>query len=398
MLFVAVVFIAIVVGGLSFAMFQEGRGAAVDVARTDGSVRALELAELGLAKAHVEIISQVDAAGDGVGVLSGSFAGGTWQTTATNSGNEWTVVSTGRTPTGVRRIEQCVRRIPVASFGAGVFTEGTLTMKGGSQTDTYDSRLGDYASQAVNTDAGGTYAMTGGSIGSNSNIVLNGTSVYVRGDATPGPTSTVSVSGGATVTGSTTAAGETEVLTPTPVAEFQGAFNSNNNGNWTFTGGTVTYDAAKMDFRANAGAVVTFPGGTYFFASFTLTGGATARFTGPTKIYVTTSFDASGGGMVNSSHNAEDLLIYAHPYAIPRAVPKSGTQVAINGGADAYMGIYAPAAAFTIGSGDLFGAVVAKTANLGGNAFVHYDVRIGHGGADAILEGVYWVERNPPIR
>jgi hypothetical protein len=392
------VFIAIVVGGLSVATFQEGRGAAVDVARTDGQVRALELAELGLAKAHIEVISLVDAAGDGVGNMSGSFAGGTWTTTATNSGNEWTLVSTGRTPTGVRRIEQRVRRIEVSSFGAGVFTDGTLTMKGGAQTDTYDSRLGDYASQAVNTDAHGTYAMVGGNIGSNSNIVLNGTSVYVRGDATPGPTSSVTIAGGASVQGSTTPAAETEVLTPTPISEFQAAFATNNNGNWTITGGTVTYDATKKDFRAAAGAVVTFPGGTYFFANFVLTGGATARFTGPTKIYVTNTFDTSGGGTVNESHNAEDLLIYAHPYAIPKAVPKAGTQVSINGGADAYMGIYAPAASFSIGSGDLFGAVVAKTATLGGNAFVHYDVRIGHGGANAILEGLYWVERNPPIR
>src|SRR6185436_5293926 len=98
--------------------------------------------------------------------------------------------------------EQAVRRIVTSQFNAAIAAAGAITLSGGlTQTDSFDSRLGTYASQATNVDATGPYAGTGGAIGSNAGISISG--ARVRGDAVPGTASTTSPSGGAVVTGST---------------------------------------------------------------------------------------------------------------------------------------------------------------------------------------------------
>src|SRR5262245_52188208 len=243
-------------------MTLETRGAGTDVDRSDAQVRALELAETGLARAQMEISGEVDRDGDGIGNAHGSFAGGTYSVTATQNGSDWTLVSIGRVPKGLRRIEQGVHRTPGGGMSYGLMATGDITVQGtNTQTDSYDSRLGSYASQATNTDATGTYANTKGGIGTNGNINVGGG--RIRGDAVAGVGGATSISGGGVVTGGTAPRSTPLALPDPPLADFQAALATNDNGNWTNSGASIGYSASKKTFAASGGGTVTFPGGTY---------------------------------------------------------------------------------------------------------------------------------------
>jgi len=302
-------FVTLTVGGLSVAMTLETRGARTDVDRSDAQVRALELAETGLARAQMEIAAKQDHDGDGVGNAHGSYAGGTYAVTATQNGDEWTLVATGSVAKGVRRIEQGVHREPTFAGFFGFLATGDITVSGGNtQTDAYDSRLGSYASQATNTDALGPYAKGGGGLGANGDISVSGGTV--RGDAIPGVGGTTTVGG--VVTGSTKPRSEPLTL-PTPAYdEFVAASLVNDNGNWT-SSGSVSYDPVTKSFSLSGGAKATFPGGTYFFTKFVVSGGSSVEFTGPTKIYDIGAFTTSGGSILNPTGLAKNVSVIVHP-------------------------------------------------------------------------------------
>jgi hypothetical protein len=390
-----VVLTTIALGGLSVALLQENRGATVDVARTEGQIRALELAEMGIARAEIEIASKVDPDGDGVGNIRGNYAGGSYAVTAVASANgvDWTLVSTGQCEKASRRIEEGCRRIPPILWHNALFTQSTVNLSGSTVTDAYDSRLGTYASQAVNTDAAGTYALSGGDIASNGSIIT--TAKEIRGDAIPGPTGTVS--GNGTVTGSTTPSPVSYAFPPPPLADFTAAYNSPDNGNWTSTG-SVVYDANKRILNVSGGATVTFPGGTYFFSTLSVSGNSSIVFTGPTKIYVTVKFDTSGGTIVNTGGYAGDLQVYAHPYDFPIVKEGTSTTVNISGGTGTALCVYGPQADLTVSGGsDVFGSLMVGTAAISGGAFLHYDDKLAANAGPAKVTRAYWVERHLPL-
>ena len=84
-------------------------------------------------------------------------------------------------------------------FPCAVCASGTITLSGGTTTDSFDSSVSGYT---------GYNSLTAGSNGhvrsSNGDISLSGDGTQVKGNATAGGSGTVLVSGGATVTGTTT--------------------------------------------------------------------------------------------------------------------------------------------------------------------------------------------------
>jgi hypothetical protein len=387
--------LAVSIGGLAVVMHQEDRASRIDVGRSEAQIRALELAETGLARAATEVSSLVDSAADGVGNVSATYAGGSYAVTATQNGSDWTLVSTGTVEKSKRR----VRRNPTTAFGAAIAAAGAITLSGGlTQSDSYDSRLGTYASQATNTDAWGAYASTSGGIGSNAGISISG--ARVRGDAIPGSASTTSLSGGAAVTGTTVPRSTPMSLPATPQADFTAALATNDNGSWTSAGGSVTYDAVKKEFVASGGAVVTFPAGTYFFSKFVLSGGSTAKFTGPTKLYDVALFDTSGGTLLNTTGSPSNLVVYAHPYVYAGVTSASPIQVKISGGTGTSLAMYGPTTSVTISGGSsVFGALVANTVTLSGGTYIHYDAALAAtAGVLTALQQIYWREATPPLQ
>jgi hypothetical protein len=402
---IVALFVAIALGGLSFAMLNSSVSSRQTFDRGDNNRRALEAAETGFARAEQEVSSLVDPHGDGPGNLTGTYAGGTFEVTATQDAtykDRWILVARGTHGLSTRTVEECVRRTVNTMYPDALLSKNSLVFDGSNQTDAYDSRLGSYASQAIHSDAGGPYAMEGGDIGSNSGFIqLSGSSVYVRGDAIPGPLHEVTDHGNPTVTGDTTPRKTELTLPPPKLSEFEAAYTTNANGNWTATGGNLTYsDAQKSLSYKGSGGVLTLPGGTYFFSSLSLTGNASIRFTGPTKIYVTESLNLAGGSLVNTG-SPSDLMVFAHPYPLPPGHTPTTTECKVNGGADAGWAFYGPSASLEIGGGvGLFGASTAGQIKISGNSFFHYDKALAEMGilGPALIERIYWRESSLPRR
>ena len=425
-----VVFVTFLLGSLSFAFLQEGLAEKVSVDHRQSSLLALQIAEKGLIEASSEVLSQTDGGSDGVGVVQGSYAGGTYEVAAAQDGtnpDRWTLTARGTHGLSTRRLEIGVRRRENSYFVEGLFSKDALTFNGSTATDAYDSRLGTYASQAVNSDGSGTYADGGGHIGSNRGITLHGSSVTIRGNAIPGPLYETSTSGGPTVWGDILPRRMEIELLPISQAAFEAAFATNDNaellaGAGAATGGSTSngkgkgkgggggagggggsspYDPTTYSLTSSGQGTIDLAGGTYFFTDVRLTGQSALRINGPTIIYVTGDFDVSGGGFVNGTGKPLDFLVHVHPYAIvPGHAPASST-VKIRGGSEASMALYAPGAALTVAGGDdLYGAYVASTITIAGNVRFHYDKALGEvqSKSEVVLERLYWRDLDERLR
>jgi hypothetical protein len=401
---IVALFVALALGGLSFGLLQSSLASRKTFDRAESNVRALEAAETGFVRAEIEVASLVDPHGDGVGTLTGTHGGASFEVTATqdpDAPDRWTLVSRGTSRSSTRTLDECVRRTAHTMFPDALLSRNSLVFGGKNQTDAYDSRLGTYASQAVHSDSGGTYALEGGDIGSNSGFIqLNGSSVYVRGDAIPGPLHTVTDSGNPTVTGDTTPRKNELDLPPPKFSEFEAALATNDNGNWVASGGNLAYDAAERSLEFKSGGVLTMPGGTYFFSELKVSGGARIEFAGPTKIYVTGSIDLSGGVLVNSGPPT-NLLVFAHPYPLPADFTPIVTTAKVKGGSHAGWAFYGPAATLEIGGGTGFwGAATAGQITISGNCYFHYDLALETVGilGPASIERLHWRESTLPRR
>ena len=419
-----VALLTLVLGGLSIGLLTEGLAERASVNQRRSNLVAMQICEMGLIRASMEIFAQKDAAADGIGFASGPFADGRYEVSAVQDvahPDRWVLTARGEYKFAVRRIEVGVRRRAGGEFIEGLFAKDTMTFNGKTQTDAYDSRLGTWSAQAVNADGGGAYASDGGHIGSNGDIVLNGSSVTIRGNALPGPLRETRMSGGPTVWGDIFPRRREIELPPVTLADFQAAMNANANagiaapngggngggnpkvkgGNAGGGGGKSPYNATDMSLTAGSQTVVTLSGGTYFFSDLRLSGQASLLVDGPTIIYVTRDLDVSGGGFVNSSSKPGDLIIYAHPYPLPPGHTPTAAHVKIRGGSQAAMAVYAPGAAVSVaGNDDVFGSFVGSTITVAGNTSFHYDSALGDTGMNerVTLERLYWRDLNEQLR
>jgi Flp pilus assembly protein TadG len=225
----------------------------------------------------------------------------------------------------------------------------SVNISGGSYTDSYNSSLGPYSRASAGSK---------GTVCSNGNISLSGGGT-INGDAHPGIDKTVNASGGSSVTGSKTAL--TEPLNE-PAVNPGNAATVNNNSNIPLT----WFGKTPLDSQGNfslSGDLILMPSGTYYFSSFTVSGGSWFVIMGPTVIYCTGNFDASGGTMFNITNLPVDCQIYS-----------TGTNVALSGGVQFDGVVYAPAANITrSGSADFFGMLIGASLTLSGGGGCHYD-------------------------
>jgi len=395
---------ATMLGGLAFALVQTGFASGRWHDRADDSLQALEAAETGLARAEQEVSSDTDPDGDGVGTLSGTYAGSRFTVTATDDPldpERVKLLAWGQHGMSRRQVEVCVRLKPSAGWGYGAFGRSSTKIGGsGTVTDSYDSRLGTYASQAVNKDAGGAYARSNGGIGSNGTIQLQG---LVHGNANAGPGLTPNLTGGGVVTGNITPLSAPMDLPATPYAEFAAANLINQNGTWTATGSAI-YNPLTKNLAVSGGGTLTLSGGTYFFSSLSLSGGSILKVTGPVKIYITQVGSLGGGGIVNVTGLPANLQIFQHPYALPVGVPpakKFNNTLSVSGGSGSALTVYAPFTDVAVtGSGAVYGAIIADNLQAQGGAQFHYDEALGGlgGSGPPKLARVYWRDLAQPKR
>jgi hypothetical protein len=434
---IGAVILAVAVAGLAYGLVADARSAEQHVERAESSYRALEMAEIGLCRVESSLVEGMirelkRAAGTYTGpslwtteddgtnppflqvvLPETAYGNGTYQVRATcpvtdpqhqHYARRWTVRSHGRwrwadgAQAAQRWLEAGYWLRPESAFVDGLLALEEMEIGGTVTTDSYDSESGTYASQV---DPVTGIADFGGSVGSNTSYIEGNGTIVVNGDAIPGPDDEVTLIGGATVTGETEPRNEERTFSPTPIGEFQAAYNEFSGGTYDRTtktysvGGTAKIIADSgvsvndpsgryFDFRFSGTGTVTFTGGTYFFNTLDVSGGITMKFTGtePTKIYITEALNAGAATFINATPGQvpANVQIYAHPYPIPMAprLPGSSTEwtpeVKLAGGPDSAWVLYGPEAKLTLtGGSDFFGAAVSRWIDIQGTAEYHYD-------------------------
>lgn len=411
---VPVAFLIILLAGLSVGFVQEGLSERTSLQHQETSLRAFELAEAGLVRAEMEVRSQFDLSTDGLGNVSAALAGGAYQVAATQEpggmGTEqfWTLASRGSYGQSSRRVSVRLRVVPTTLFSYGLFAKNNVTFDSDVQTDSFDSQIGTYASQAIHNDVGGAYADPTGHVGSNANILFN-SSARVRGDAVPGPTGVTALLNGNTylpLGGSTYVAGDTaprgelfEVPDP-PLADFQTAFAANNKGGIVVKAG-VAYSAASRSLTLSGASVTTLTGGDYFFKDLLIGGTSQLNVAAPSRIFVTGRLEFTSAGKANAGGNAQNLQVFAHPYDMTGLAGRAVAPVRLNSTGKSTLAVYAPARDVeSTTASETYGAVVGRTIGFNATAKIHFDralLKI-KGLGETLSERIFWREPVPPRR
>jgi hypothetical protein len=275
--------------------------------------------------------------------------------------------------TSRKMVQAEVALTPNPPFPYGLFATGTgcaaLQLGGGATTDSFTSAGGQtYATSATNT---------GGDVGANGNVLLNGNSTQIGG-AVGVPNATT----GACPAGLTTVGGA-GFLPPTTVNKLQAAgpytfptppppnpMPPTTDLNLTKNGGNLV-PGTYGNITQTAGGTLTLAPGTYNINSLTLLGNATLVISPDGSITINvagqgtaTPVDLSGGSVSNLSQIANNFLIN---------YGGTGT-IKLSGGAQTYITVNAPNADIKVtGGSDLYGSVIGKTITDLGGTHYHYD-------------------------
>src|SRR6185503_7556709 len=196
-------------------------------------------------------------------------------------------------------------------FVATLNSKDVMTLNEGVMIDSFDSAQGPYASQAVNSGHGYTYAGANGDVRSNADIVLNARAT-VFGDATPGPTSGVSFATGSFVSGAIEPAQEPFVFPPIEFPTFTPQGNYTVAPLGTRTLGPGNYDFDAFTIGKDARLTITGPA-TIVVDSFT--GGKTAKLdidatNGPVTFHVRGAYTHISGFQCNAVGSSPMALAF----------------------------------------------------------------------------------------
>ncbi|MFH1745870.1 MAG: TadG family pilus assembly protein [Planctomycetota bacterium] len=249
-----------------------------------------------------------------------------------------------------------INRHAVALVGSGTCAgiwglEGVI-LNGDILTDSYDSTEGSYGPGNIRPN---------GDVCSCRDIVVNG-SANIHGDAIYGE-------GYAFIPHGTSY----EVLglidysvcgTPSFDADFERAAMENDNETIGLTyKGRDPFRGKPWDLTLAANDHLTLYGGTYYFTSAKIASQAYIEIDGPTTIYVDGPAFFTGGGLVNSSEDPYDLIIYAN-----------GDTVDMSGNSEFYGAVIAPESEVLLhGTSDFYGTILSRVLNMRGDPVIHVD-------------------------
>jgi hypothetical protein len=292
---------------------------------------------------------------------------GDFTTTAVlNANGTYTVTSSGVFDRKIAVLQAVLKKNPTSVFTFAAFGKDGVGGNGGIFTDSYDSRKGTYASQAIHSYGGITYANAHGDLGSNGSITVNGSSATVFGNVSPGPAGTFTAAGTPTIIGSTA---NLPTVRNLPSYVYQRPTTFTDLG--SFKNGTITagtYVAAQIDGKIliNGNVKVYLEGNSSFtgMESIEISSGSSL------EVYVKegVSVKFAGQGVVNASGLPENFKIYS----------ASKEDLDLTGNATLAGVVYAPDSDIKIsGNGASYGAIVGRYITLcgaGGDiAGFHYD-------------------------
>ena len=370
--------------------------------------RAFYLAEAGI----TESMAAIRAGGTG-GIGSearpAALGGGLLWATATDAGDGVTrVVVTAMAGGGRCALEAYLRAGSSESqmFDMMIFSKDTLSIDSNQLIDSYDSSLGTYASQAVNTLSGVDYANTNGDLGSNDSIRIS-SNTLVMGDATPGPSGSVSLDSGVHVEGSTLSATSERTMEPLTRPDVAGGGNMTISGTTSIGPGTIGYGSLKLG--SSSTLVVTGPAEIAVLGKMEVGEDATLEIDatdGPVTFYVNGTFKYNEDAHISTSSGSPADVVFAFD---------SGNPIRFPAGIDFFGAIYAPNAPISIDSNSEFwGAIVAESITMSSGTKFHFDeylltrtmqsegdaneVSVLYWGRTSVPDQAYMSDRRDPFR
>lgn len=230
----------------------------------------------------------------------------------------------------------------------GIWGLENVNVPGNPSTDSYNSTEGPYSSLTAYSNgdicSGGSLTVSGstdidGQVSASDIIRLNGSALTISGSIT-----------------------ELTAVVDSTLPDFGevSMINDNDTIGLTDEGEEPLSD---LDFRIGSDDNLTLAPGVYYFTEADFGAHATLTLTGKTTIYLVGSFNASGGGTINTTTDPGDLMIIS-----------SGTEVEITGDTEFYGSIFAPNADVKLtGSGSFYGAIIGKTVDMRGTFDFHAD-------------------------
>jgi hypothetical protein len=339
--------------------------------------RALYLAEAAVTEA-VEALRSGESGDVGSKDAPAYLGGGLLWVEATDLGNDRTQLDAMALKEGGRAALRVV--VEIGAGGGGVpggagdgngffhmlFSNQALQLDQGISIDSYDSTLGTYASQAVNTLDGFTYAGTAGGASGNASVQLD-QDTHVFGDTHSGPGYAVGMGAGAYVSGSTTPNPTTVTLDqiPVPVIAASGTYNVPNNQTKTLNSGT--YHFTSMTQGKSSTLKVIGPA-TLVLDGYTTGKNATLELdceNGPITIYDTGVWSVDTNYTVGPPPGGKVDAAFL--------ISSTGT-VQFDQGSKSQVGFYAPNATIQVDQGaEVWGGLVADQINVNQNTKFHFD-------------------------
>jgi hypothetical protein len=244
--------------------------------------------------------------------------------------------------------------------------------------------------------------------------VTVGGSVEIYGKIFTGPGDTVKISGNRVSIGSTNwvNAGHSGIESnwwqddlnitvddapPAPTSGFVFPSQQSNTVNGTnystsylLTDGNTYVVPGSLSLSSKQSIIVDGEVTVYFQQGFSMSGQSFVYITpgSSLKIFSGGPVDLSGGGVLNGTGYATNLMLYGTPTC---------SSIKYSGGADFIGTIYAPQAAFTATGGgnqnfNLIGSIVAESLNVNGSYQLIYDESLEKPPADATYYVYYWRE------
>jgi hypothetical protein len=297
------------------------------------------------------------------------------------------VISIPRQPTVLKQLH--VTGIQRHLWGNGIVVKGTLTFSGNASVDSYDSSVGVYNSTTNRSDQA-TVATTSTAL----DPITVGSSATIYGYVATGAADPVVGSSGR-IYGLTTPSGTNvdtsrirhdftanlpDVSAPTTAAISLPALEASitlpragdavgANGRYLYTVPSVGLGGGDaVEIADNVDLIVTGNVSVSGNAAITLDTGSTSF-----NLYCPGTIAIGGNGM----NNTTNLPINAAIWGTAPSTSVTPQSITISGNGSFKGTIYAPNANVAMtGSGENNGAVIAKSATIGGSGKFHYDVRL----------------------
>lgn len=327
-------------------------------------VRAFYLAEAGIDRALQSFIGNAGYAGIGYAALA-PIGGFEIQVAQPGGPNFRRVEAVGHVPDSnnagagyqQRRLEATVQ-LSDTLFPYGLFAQDRVTIQGDAMTDSYNSTVGPYNPDSPNSKGDiGTNATGAGSVQLQGEARVNGNAFVGAGGS---PSTVISQTGDAAVTGTKTSLDEPITLTAPTVPP--GVPNSG-------------------DLNLGGSTVLVLPGGTYWYNKIALDGSAQLQFQGPATVYLSGDLTVKGNAAVSG--------LFQDPAQLSFAMVSAGSgdvnELELTGHSRIFATIDAPLSTFQFGgNAELFGALIAREGTFKGNSRLHYDEALGQGYAGGV--------------